>query len=268
MNSMMRLEFPPRSPLAFTWHRGRPTRLGFLYESEGSWDRLRLITNDEEAEEYSPLEAEPYLYLRFGDLTRLSFEDVDAFNAAAVDFTFKYGLLEDRPIPKLFPSDPDPAPSYPLERFFEKAVSMETAVLLLTAISRAREDNDYSGFADLDKVYRKRGTKPLLSDYTTQDLPAAAWRALAVIITAEIGTVGLAALPLTAGIIPMYICTSLLSAMWVQIFQAAVNQRIVRICPGCNRSFDSEDPRQRYHDKSCRKAANSREHYRRLKEGR
>ena len=57
---------------------------------------------------------------------------------------------------------------------------------------------------------------------------------------------------------PGFACIDLLSAMWLQLFEALTGGKTWRICKGCPRLFNQIDPRQKYHDVACRNRAHFR----------
>jgi hypothetical protein len=241
-----------------------------------------------EGEEYHPLEDAPKAYLTYASIGRLGSrppvwpavaesqrsereceelaEAWPAIERVAVRFVETFGL----PRPGLLGLE-----SYagvPLIDFYMEAYDMAVAVDILAVASAAEHQGDYSGLEQ-----RFGGSKRKASHCKAEfEWLAEAKLMLIWLIRPHLGEVrldptidvksffrGTPPIPL----VPAYTCDSLLTAMWLQVYFAATERRIVRErCKGCGNPFEARDKRQEYCDKWCRHATNQRDHYRRTRE--
>lgn len=231
-----------------------------------------------EGEEYEPLMDAPRAYLDFAAIGSKGPEPgggerrawvrrlVSAWpdiEKASVGFVELYGLP--RPGSLGWESDV----GLPLFYFYLEARQVAATVDVLNATSRAEREGDFSAFP---RLY-PRTSIGMHRVKKQAELLLRAKLHLVEQLNVHLQGVRLApfidsALPTRrwAGLIrvlPQYTCDTLLTAMWLQVYIAATERRIVRAhCKGCGDPFEAKDTRQEYCGLSCRKAKNQRDYYR------
>ena len=228
-------------------------------------------------EKYEPLKDEPNLYLKFADT--YCGDDAE-FGKRAVTFVRCYGLPRHVPVCE----ERYGCPGLPLDTFGSDVQAMSRAVKLLAAVDQVRRGGDSRELSSLverrpgattDRLASTMGTRAALVLQSMLELTNA--------LSVELDGVRLLPMPDVATlldhamsgksrkggfpssilrILPQYTCDSLRAAMWLQVYVAATEQRIVRgRCKGCGQPFEAKDRRQVYCDPYCRHAANQRSYY-------
>lgn len=234
-------------------------------------------------EKYEPLADEPEAYLKFAAVTLPPFAAVTLpprsdkeCEEAAVRFAEGYGL----------PRDAEPfrargSAGLPLDMFLSDSVALAFAVRELTAATSAELRGD---FRELRALYQERPQEEMSGLGPDGTLLFHAKYHLTVALNEHLAGVRLSPVPDISGllkearrnlggrrisppsvrILQRYSCDSLLTAMWLQVYFAATEPRIVRLhCKGCGQPFEAKDIRQEYCERYCRHAANQRSYYRR-----
>ncbi len=218
-----------------------------------------------EGEEYEPLVSEPDLFLKYARIGEQFDLDWDKGEEALLRFVEEYGL----PKGKLFdvlPTGEDAVHLDPrrckLSELQETATLMMLGVALLSAVTTARVEASDFGFKQLVKLLG--GTDETFNSGNLRDLEARGWAKLATVLRRNIKQTYLFPLATRNGLAPRFVCDSLLSGMWLQLYMAALNRRLtVKRCRNCGHLLTSSDPRQQYCDRSCRSARTSRDYYQR-----
>lgn len=231
--------------------------------------------------EYEPLADAPDAYVKFAAIALLTANDKEV-EEAAVWFVERYGL----------PRSAEPflasgGAGLPFDLFCWDAAGVGIMVKLLGAASKAEREGDFRGLRDFFPAENRTAEISDLDPDGTLLLRAKG--TLAARLNEQLGGVRLSPVPDVKGLIegaltrqrsrkssppsvrilPQYTCDSLLTAMWLQVYFAATERRIVRArCKGCSRPFEAEDPRQEYCDRHCRHATNQRAFYLREKKRR
>lgn len=237
-----------------------------------------------EGEKYEPLQDEPSAYLHFAATFLVARSEQEAHHKAA-QFVTRFGL----PRQEQAFEDAYGQPSVPVESFLLDAARIADAVRLLVACERAERDGDVGQLEELVPLLRSSKdslASPVLGHTGSLMLEAMLW--LSETLTRELSRVRLVPLPdvttmldaamrlqpgegqiplSTISLKPGFTCDDLLAAMWLQVYLAATEQRLVSLrCKGCRRPFEAKDRRQEYCDKWCRHATNQRSYYKREKE--
>lgn len=228
---------------------------------------------------YKPLTDTPDAYLRFAAVTLLPKSDKEG-EEAVVWFVQHYGL----------PRSPEPfrargSAGLPLDMFLDDRAALGFTVRRLSATSRAEHRGEFKA---LRALFRDNPPEePLDGLGSDGTLLFYAKHYLAVMLNKHLVGVRLAPIvdimglvneiktrqgrrstnPPPVRILPQYTCDSLLTAMWLQLYFAATERRIINVrCRGCGRPFEAKDSRQEYCDADCRHATNQRNYYQRQKE--
>jgi len=238
------------------------------------------ILCDGDAEKYEPLKDEPTAYLEFGRACSLSRDEAD-FTERAVEFVKRFGL------PWRLPACDERygTPGIPLESFRADGQELSRAIELLIASNEVQRGGDSIKLAAVLDQGRGREVAHVLAETLGRNaaLVAGAVDELSLTLTWHLQGIRLLPLldiktlldyamsgksrrghfpPSVVRLGPQYACDSLLSAMWLQVYVAATEQRIVRgRCKGCARPFEAKDRRQQYCDAHCRHATNQRSYY-------
>lgn len=233
-----------------------------------------------EDEDYQPLVDEPDAYLRFARMATvpLSASSDGELADGIVEFAERFGVPCDAEGHRFYESL-----GLPLALFRWEAIQIAAAIGLLSAISEAEHDGDWRPLRKLIPPERRvdfrgvnRGDSLLFVSrlglcfdfhkrlkgvrlYPFVRLPGLLGRRLDQRRGAGPDLA-------SGGIVPQYTCDDLLTAMWLQVYFAATERRIVRErCKGCGRPFEAKDQRQQYCDPYCRRATNQRNYYSREK---
>ena len=275
----------------FTWRRGQKCRVVLrpplirVANDEGAYPALEkeehlALLCEGEGEEYEPLFDEPDVYLKFARVARaaLSAPSDNELSDLVVEFAEGFGMpfdAEDYGYLGYYFNDEDDYgvedPGLPLAMFRGEASRLSNAVGLLSAASEAEHGGNYRPLRaiigseqgwDLSKV-GKSVSLLMLSKIS-----------LVTLFQKHLGGVRLSPKVDFEGLfdrspgrmLPAYTCDNLLTAMWLQVYFAATERRIVRErCKGCGRPFEAKDQRQQYCDPYCRRATNQRNYYSREK---
>ena len=236
----------------------------------------RVLVCEGTGDRYEPLADAPDAYVKFADLT-LNLRSDKELEEAAVRFVERYGL----------PRDAEPfrargSAGLPLDMFLYDGIDLRLVVRDLAATTAAEQGGDYRALRGLfeesppEEEMSGLGPDGTLLFLAKCRMTEALTRHLAGVRLSPVPDIsgllkearrnlaGRRIGPPSVRILPGYSCDSLLTAMWLQVYFAATERRIVRLhCKGCGQPFEAKDIRQEYCNRYCRHAANQRSYYRR-----
>jgi hypothetical protein len=181
------------------------------------------------------------------------------------------------------PPDDDPEVDYALTAFLQAAAALSDAVDVAAGIHLA-ERGDYrflrTALAGLFPGGTPHDNMRLRRLPQSPDVLDLVWAQSELRRAFEEGLAGVKLYPFMKGfedtmrtgrpetrLAPRYTCESLLSAMWLQLYQAVMGARAPRQCLGCGRMFESGDPRRVFHNYDCKHKTMQAAYRRRQRQG-
>lgn len=220
---------------------------------------------DEPGEVYQPFAESPAPYLAFASLAEewwFGMEKPAAFNdnlGSILKFVENYGLLRHQEEAVV------DSPVYQkISDFSQDLVAFSLAARISLGLALNDHEGDSALLRAIDKGAATAAAVLEALDEGTLNVEATAdneslvnhYRvSLAQMMERGIERVRLKPLAATGGFISVQICHDLLSVIWLELFHAAIGNRILRqSCPHCGLPFAAKKSNQKFCSQSCRHA--------------